>query len=672
VTSCPPGASPPATVPKPNSIPSPDCFQVPAVLLAAVLALSTSPGRGSTTVTNFVTSGNPVVSPNGPNNVTIVPKGEYAAIDTKPIEATMLKLRNTVGHENDDLIHDIEQHSDKYAPPVFFVLADLLYRQGNLPDAIFWFNAGRLRAEFDAARCADVSARDAVSVLVMETPVDLRKAQFNNVDQLRSIIQKVIQWDATTPYNYDYRWINLHGMNAMESGLGQTVASSQPLSLPESTWTGLAKKNREDYAKGLEEAVAQVEKKKAEGIVDGAATNSVYNVPATSPPPAGVTPSSSGPGMTFKQTINFGGLGFGFGVRYLAFSPDGRYLAVLGSRDFVRIVLIVWDMASGREQSRIDDIGGAVGGDIRNPLVWGPNDSYITLAAGRREVATDRSSPMQITLWNPFTGEKIRDVEVSGGYGSLSPDGTRLAMVTGAMGHTVVRIYDTHDWTSQDYNADGLRLALGSLCWTAKGKAVIVGSWDRRFPLPELGSLKPADILAREIDPSGQQPPRTVLLAPSQPAPPPSTQFVSSLTPLREALDDHGNKIAVGQGIIKVFSGESLQPLFTYSPANLAEGAFGEIAFSPDGKYLYIMDTRTVGQGQSVILDAQTGKQIGSFPSGTAGFSISPDGRRAALGDEGAVKIFALFGTSTPDDLSPPPGAEADTAIHSASTPPAH
>jgi WD40 repeat protein len=612
-------------------------FPKTILLLLAWAAFGAS-ARGGLNYTNYATSGNPA-GPAGPNDSVVIPKGEYAPIDTKPIEAVMFRLKATSGYENDDLVRDIEKHSGNYAPPVFFALANLLYRQGKTNDAIFWFNAGLLRGSYDAARCADVSARDAISIFVRETPVELRQAQFADDAKLQAILQQVIEWDRVTPYHYEYRWINLHGMNAMQSGLGHNQADTLALSEPESTWPALAKKNRDDYEAGLEKVIARMEQKKAEGIVSGAPTNSVYDVS----PSAEATGSAIGaPGMTLKQTINFGGVGSGFGVRYLAFSPDGRYLAVLGSLDFMHSVLIIWDVTSGREQSRISDIGKPFGTDTRNPLVWAPDDSYITLAAGRRKVPADRTSPVQITLWNPLKGEKIRDVEVSGAYGSLNLDGTRLAMISGTMNHIVVRIYDTVTWTSQDYSTDGLNLIFGSLCWTPKGKVVVVGSWDRRFPMTGLNQLKSEDVLAREFDPSGKQPPMTVLLAPSIAALPPSTQPVSSLRPVQKAVDNRGNKVAVGEGAMTVFDGDSLKVLFSYAPANLDQDAFGEIAFSPDGKYLYIEDTRLGGHGQGVILDAQSGKKVGSFPKGTGGFSVSSIGRLAALGDEGAVKLFVL------------------------------
>jgi len=46
---------------------------------------------------------------------------------------------------------DVEQNSSNcMMPPVRMALVIVHYRQGKTEDAIFWFNAGRFRAQFDA------------------------------------------------------------------------------------------------------------------------------------------------------------------------------------------------------------------------------------------------------------------------------------------------------------------------------------------------------------------------------------------------------------------------------------------------------------------------------------------------------------------------------------------
>lgn len=182
-------------------------------------------------------------------------QGGYASIDTRPVQATIHELLATSGNENTKLIDDIEQNSGNYPPPVFFVLASVLYRQGKLDEAIFWYNAGRLRGSFDAGRCADVSARSGVADMVMQMPAQLLRQQYDDPTKLRKIISQVVHWDETTPYHYDYRWINLHGMGAITSSLGNGSLQSKQLSLPQEQWAGIAAHLRADFPANVDIAI---------------------------------------------------------------------------------------------------------------------------------------------------------------------------------------------------------------------------------------------------------------------------------------------------------------------------------------------------------------------------------------------------------------------------------
>ena len=114
------------------------------------------------------------------------------------------RRQKTTGHEHDDVLEKIRTHADAYPPPVLFGLARVLYRRGDVDEGIFWFNAGRLRGNFDAWRSTDVvSARTTMVAMSREMPIELRKAQFADLQKLRGIVTKVIAWDETTPRNYD-------------------------------------------------------------------------------------------------------------------------------------------------------------------------------------------------------------------------------------------------------------------------------------------------------------------------------------------------------------------------------------------------------------------------------------------------------------------------------------
>ncbi|MDB5775211.1 MAG: hypothetical protein JWP38_1344 [Herbaspirillum sp.] len=232
------------------------------------------------------------IAKSGVKNIAVVPTGEFASIDTKPTIAIMQKLHDTSAHENDALVNQIVKNPGNYMPPALFALADLLYRRGDIGDAIFWFNAARLRGSFDAALCTDISARSAIPALVQQIPRDLIKKQFDDIPQLKNIIDRVLKWDEATPYNYDHRWISLHGMKALNNGLGNADQNSL-LTVPRDGWDGLAKQNRDQYRKSFDEAIDTVQKQRGNTtplqtvkLIDSSANTStstsvvgVYDVP---------------------------------------------------------------------------------------------------------------------------------------------------------------------------------------------------------------------------------------------------------------------------------------------------------------------------------------------------------------------------------------------------------
>lgn len=195
-------------------------------------------------------------------NIKVHPQGEYATVDNKPIAQTIHLLATTTGDQSDALIAQIESHSGDYAPPVLFMLSVVLYQHRFLDDATFWYNAARVRASFDAARCADVTARGAVMKLMSQVPVPLRRAQFDDTEKLHDIAQRAVKWDETTPYHYDYRWINLSGMNAVASGMGNTDVLNRPMTLPQEQWVALATRVRLEYLASMEIAIQMHNKQK--------------------------------------------------------------------------------------------------------------------------------------------------------------------------------------------------------------------------------------------------------------------------------------------------------------------------------------------------------------------------------------------------------------------------
>jgi Rap1a immunity proteins len=192
-----------------------------------------------------VSPGTPI-SQLGGRKLLATPGGEYATIDTKADIAIIQQLRAGAATENANLAAQVTRASGHYSPPVLFALAEWYYMRGQIDEALFWLNAAGLRGQFDAKICTDASALSAVAELSQRLPPDLYRQQWQDPARINRIVDRVIDWDAKTPADYDHRWISLHGLKAMNSGLGLSVAPG-PLTLPPSQWHDIGEKNRQNY-----------------------------------------------------------------------------------------------------------------------------------------------------------------------------------------------------------------------------------------------------------------------------------------------------------------------------------------------------------------------------------------------------------------------------------------
>jgi len=195
---------------------------------------------------------------------TIRPGGEFAQIDTRLANETITLLSSGTAEERQKTITRIKARPQDYAPPVLYAMSSALFASGEKDEATFWFYAGQVRARVDASICADATARQAVSVLNRQYGAPINQHAFQDIAKLEALVPRVVEWDRKTPYNYDRRWINLHGMKAVMSGMGtqSPEASAAPLSLPREQWNDIAEKTRVDYLSGFKNAMTQMKNRK--------------------------------------------------------------------------------------------------------------------------------------------------------------------------------------------------------------------------------------------------------------------------------------------------------------------------------------------------------------------------------------------------------------------------
>lgn len=189
----------------------------------------------------------------------VKPTGEYATIDTTATnEATRAMMRGTK-EERDKVAAEVLKAPDKYAPPALYVLSHVLFADGKKDDAAFWFYAGQLRSRSDGQLCTDRSAQSGTAVLNSQFGSEINQYTFQRLDQLKALVPKVVEWDRTTPHNYDRRWMALHGMGGF---LEQDKTS--PVVIPKSDWEKSDETVRTEYLEGFRQAMAEMANRQKE------------------------------------------------------------------------------------------------------------------------------------------------------------------------------------------------------------------------------------------------------------------------------------------------------------------------------------------------------------------------------------------------------------------------
>lgn len=143
-----------------------------------------------------------------------------------------------------DAMSDVMSQSDKFSPAVLYPLSRALFVLDRKDEAAEWFYKAQLRAKFDAYRTEDISARQLTIILndFFGKPINAHALQ--TPEKLRPLILKVIEWDKSTPHNYDPNWMAPHGIGVYDD---KTPGPSD--------WKKLAEDTRAEYLDGLDHSL---------------------------------------------------------------------------------------------------------------------------------------------------------------------------------------------------------------------------------------------------------------------------------------------------------------------------------------------------------------------------------------------------------------------------------
>jgi len=183
-----------------------------------------------------------ILSAGNAADVSVEPSGIYKDIDVRLSVETVKALRESKGEQQMKVANAIIATPAAYSPPVLYVLSSVLFEQGKKDDAIFWLYAGQLRGRIDANICADKTAAKIINAMNGRFSQPLGQYASTNLTLLSNMVDRVVAWEEKTPCNYDRRWINLHGVNAMNGN------TNSPLSAPLDQWEAIRKRTRDDFA----------------------------------------------------------------------------------------------------------------------------------------------------------------------------------------------------------------------------------------------------------------------------------------------------------------------------------------------------------------------------------------------------------------------------------------
>lgn len=196
-------------------------------------------------------------TPPGNKQQVLTPQGEYAQIDTKLSQSVLGLLNQGAADDRTLVLETVREKPWRFQPPVLYAVSYICMQAGQPEEAAFWFYAGQLRARIDANLSADRSAGQAVQVLNERYGSRINQYLFQDLERAERILSQVMAWDERTAYDYDRRWINLHGMGAMLAATNPQSAA-RSLSQPQEQWPQLTAQTRAEYAKGFAEVLQEL------------------------------------------------------------------------------------------------------------------------------------------------------------------------------------------------------------------------------------------------------------------------------------------------------------------------------------------------------------------------------------------------------------------------------
>lgn len=183
-------------------------------------------------------------------NIEIAPKGLYAEIDVQRSNDLLKFLLKGEPEVKLKAAEEVLKNPNNYNPTVLFGLSQVLFNSDRKDEACFWFYVAQLRARYDANLCMDKTATSGLTVLNEQYGPEINQYAFKDINKLKETVANVVGYVRTNEENYDHRWMNLHGMDAINASLDKgagSKAKQKELSQPKANWKAIKEKTINDY-----------------------------------------------------------------------------------------------------------------------------------------------------------------------------------------------------------------------------------------------------------------------------------------------------------------------------------------------------------------------------------------------------------------------------------------
>ena len=178
--------------------------------------------------------------------IEVKPVGVYAEINIKGQNRMLQLLYDT--QTRNAAIDTIFNNITHFNPPVIYLFSQALFLNGEKQSAVEWYLYAQINAMYDAARCVDNTAKQAVMVLEERTQPTLDEYMKKNKPIVTESARKVIQLFNSLQPDYDNRWINLHGLGAFDGAFGEELPKEAPkLTEDKSLWPSIKAKVLKEF-----------------------------------------------------------------------------------------------------------------------------------------------------------------------------------------------------------------------------------------------------------------------------------------------------------------------------------------------------------------------------------------------------------------------------------------